>query len=465
MPVELTDAKKKALPKSAFIVVRNVPVFVEHEAVLSDGRRVVFDWRLLSAIVRNCNKRIETTGDYATVIIGHTKGPGDNPPVVGFAGPFYLGMHGGRLAILADFHILREHADVLRRYPRRSPEFVLHDDLTKTHFDPIALLGGEPPRLDMGLTLLYTSREGNTVVQRYAAMPTGSNVYVPEHAKRQEYQAMTDAELKQILEALENLDWVQWVKAKMREELAEEEEEEIEEELEEELEEEENEEAKEVVAAPEAVERSSAESGENKNGEEAKRESYAYPSEEIDPKVARRILRKGEVCGHPLTEAQRRMFGAAYGKMKQTKKKKKARSRYNLTEPREAYSHLLAEIERLQQELEAEKATRINAERQARLIALRQRYAFDLAKEFERCKYPLMTDAQFEDHVQCIQENYRPIPIGEYIPFVRTPGIEQPAEQYSEDIRKRARELVLRERERGVEISFEEALQRVSKQV
>ena len=40
----------------------------------------------------------------------------------------------------------------------------------------------------------------------------------------------------------------------------------------------------------------------------------AQPSEKIDPEKAREILRHGEVGGKPLTEDQRRMFGAAAGR-------------------------------------------------------------------------------------------------------------------------------------------------------
>jgi hypothetical protein len=392
-------------------------VFVEHEAQLSDGRRVVFDWRLLTAIVRNCNERIAQTGDYATVIIGHTKGPGDNPPVIGFAGPFSLGLLNGKLAIFADFHLFPEHADALRRYPRRSPEFILHEDLSKTYFDPIALLGGEPPRLDLGLTLLYSAIVDGARVERYAAaMPGPSNTYVPTCGLKEEYANMNDEQLKAIIEALEQLDWVQWVKRKMAEEAN-------------------------AQVAPE------------ENTEPDQTESYSeLPSEKIDSEKAKEILEHGEVHGQPLTEAQRKMFWAAAN-----------REKNSADGPRESYRAIVAEIERLQRQLEEERAERINAQRHATLVALRQQYAFDLSKEMERCRWPKMSDEQFQEHVECIRENYRRIPIGERLPVLPSPPpMELQREQYSEEDRRRARELVLRERERGVELTFEEALARVT---
>jgi len=416
-PVELT-APGKQLPEGGFVTVRHVPLFVSHEAVLSDGRRVQFDWRLLSAIVRNCNRRIEQTGDYAAVTIGHTKGPGDNPPVVGFAGPFYLGVLGERIAIFADIHLYPEYRDVLRRYPRRSPEFILKENLEETHFDPIALLGGEPPRLDLGLTLLYSAVVNGQTVERYAVMPGASNTYVPEHvSKREEYGPMNDDLLKAVIEALEQLDWVQWVKRKMSEELAQAREAEVEE------------------------------------VEESNEEAYQeQPSERIDPEKAKQILKEGQVRGHQLTEAQRRMFGAAAG-----------RERDSSAEPRESYSAMAKRIEELQARLEAAEAERVNAERYARLVSLRQFYAFDLSREMERCRWPKMGHEQFEDHLRCIEENYRRIPIGERLPMIATPPAPgETREQYSEDDRRRARELVLRQREKGVELSFEEALEQVT---
>lgn len=211
-------------PADKFFSVEDVPVFVEHEARLSDGRTISFDRARLERIAANCNRRIAETGDYAVVTLGHTPTPNEPgkpmPEVVGFAGPFRVGEYGGKAAVLADMHIFIERKEELRRWPRRSPEFRLTgpDDI---YLDPIALLGAEPPRLDMGLTMLYSERSEGAPVERYAfAMPSGGNVFVPGvigDQRREKYQ-MTDEQLKLIIEAIEKLDWVQWIKKKIAEE-------------------------------------------------------------------------------------------------------------------------------------------------------------------------------------------------------------------------------------------------------
>jgi len=143
---------QERFPPERFVTVPDVPVWAEHTTTLPDGRTVHFGRRELEQIIARCNRRIQETGDYATVTIGHTSPDpsAPQPPVVGFAGPFRLGVMGDppRYVVLADMHLYREHADVLRRYPRRSPELWIAPDPQEMFLDPIALLGGETPRLD-----------------------------------------------------------------------------------------------------------------------------------------------------------------------------------------------------------------------------------------------------------------------------------------------------------------------------
>jgi hypothetical protein len=415
-------AKLTDFPEDAFVNVRDVPVFVAHEAELSDGRRVVFGPEELAAIVENCNRRIEETGDYAVVTLGHTPAPGEDrpqPEVVGFAGPFRLGEFAGKPAILADFHIFKEHKDVLKRYPRRSPEFRLVDDLRKTHLDPIALLGAEPPRLDMGLTLLYSEREGNVLVERYAAvMPAGSNTFVPTVPSQDKERYTMDQDLlKQIIEAFNELDWVKWVKRKMAEEQA------------------------------------------TQEGEQPK-EQYEgeQPSEKIDPEKAKQILEDGTVHGKPLTEDQRKMVGAAASRERDADRE--LRERYRLLE--QHLQRQRTELEKLRQDVEAERAARVNAERYSQLVQLRQIYAFDLEKEVERCRYSRMTDEQFREHLDVIRENYKRIPVGERLPPLGAAvELDESREKYSEEVRRRALEIAKRKKELGESCTYEEILEAV----
>lgn len=414
-------ARPRNFPDQEFLNVRDVPVFVAHAATLSDGREVTFGPEELQAIVENCNRRIAETGDYAVITLGHTPAPGEHKPepmVVGLAGPFRLGRFAGKPAILADFHIFREHQDVLRKYPRRSPEFRLVGDLTQTHLDPIALLGAEPPRLDMGLTLLYQERHGDRLVERYAAvMPAASNTFVPSTQSKETY-SMDEEQLKALLEALEKLDWVQWVKKKMAQEAA-------------------------VPEEPQAG------APENYQGQ---------PSEKIEPEVAKHILKEGEIRGQPLTEQQRKMFGAAAGREKDADST--LRERYHLLQ--QQLEAQRTELEKLRQDVETERATRVNAERYSQLVQLRQVYAFDLDREVERCRYSQMTDKQFLDHLAIIRENYKRIPVGERLPPLGAAvELDQAREQYSEEVRRRALEIAKRKKAAGEDVQYEQILEAV----
>ena len=265
---------------------------------------------------------------------------------------------------------------------------------------------------------------------------------------------MTDEELKQIIDALDRLDWVQWVKALMQA---------SEEEVEEEDEEEE-------AAATEATEQEAEEpeNAELPEKEPGPRERYAakrrkrrpkggWPSEHISPEEAHRILRRAKRGKCSLSEAQRKMFGAAYGR--EAHQDDVDRERYHLLQQQVERQN--TELESLRRMLDEERSTRINAERYSRLVELRQHYAFDLNKEIERCKCSRMSDQQFADHVQVIRENYRRIPIGERLPPL--PPAEdpfaEPREKYTAEDGRKAREIVMAARERGQTITFEEALE------
>jgi len=218
-------AADAAFPPDEFHTVQNVPVFAEHETTSRDGRRLRFGPPELQAVANRCNQRIRDTGDYAAVVIGHTSAPDDphqkEPEVVGFAGPFKLGtlgQSGGkqRAAILADFHFFKADLEKAKKYPRRSPELWLEDRYEEMFLDPIALLGAEAPRLDMGL--LYSAMYHGRLRERYTAVaPSAGNVAIrdddiqPEHYQEGSPMLGPD-DIRQIVEALESLDWVQGVK-------------------------------------------------------------------------------------------------------------------------------------------------------------------------------------------------------------------------------------------------------------
>ncbi|HEV3342600.1 MAG TPA: hypothetical protein VG125_19665 [Pirellulales bacterium] len=237
-------------PDDVFENVGNVPVFAEHETVTKAGKKIQFGRSELEAIVDRCNRRIRETGDYAAVTIGHTPSPeavesgsAKMPDIVGYAGSFKLGVLGEeeerqRYAILADMHFYKDEMPRVRRNPRRSPEVWLEDRFEEIFLDPIALLGAEAPRLDMGL--LYSAVRHGRTVEKYAAAcgagPMSVGIKTDDVLKnssvndvqtrgestpsepRSQPMAISPDDVNMIVEALDNLDWVQWCRGKMAEE-------------------------------------------------------------------------------------------------------------------------------------------------------------------------------------------------------------------------------------------------------
>jgi hypothetical protein len=217
-----------------FHVVQNVPVFPEHQTQSRDGRWLVFDYANLKKVCDNCNRRIAATGDYAAITIGHTADPAavragkaKNPAIVGFAGPFRMGLLGRpgfqRWCILAVFRIFRDKWAEVRTYPRRSPELWLMPTYEEMFLDPIALLGAETPRIDMGLLYAAELHGSPVLVEKYAAVataPSAANVFVPSERYQGEtnMSASADEVAASVVNALDGLDWVQWVKQKMQQE-------------------------------------------------------------------------------------------------------------------------------------------------------------------------------------------------------------------------------------------------------
>lgn len=146
----------KPTAEGDFVVFEAVPVFDEH--IGEDG--VHYDADLLKKIADNNNRRIRDTGDYCAVVVGHTvdrndKKPGESdPPVIGLAGPFFVGSIGHenpRPCILANFWIFPEDEKTFLANPRRSVEVWPEENPEDRYFDPIAVLGSETPRRDLGM--------------------------------------------------------------------------------------------------------------------------------------------------------------------------------------------------------------------------------------------------------------------------------------------------------------------------
>jgi hypothetical protein len=181
-PLQQLGIKQDPFDPKEFIRVRNVPVFAEHTTKDKDGNPVVYDRSALAAIADRCNQRIADTGDFAPLTAGHTPdreqlaAGREQPKVLGYVGPYRLGKIGNakeRWAIFADEWHHKNERPTLEKLRRRSPEVWLEERMEDRILDPIAALGAETPRLDLGLTKLcrVQSATGSRDVAKYQRYP------------------------------------------------------------------------------------------------------------------------------------------------------------------------------------------------------------------------------------------------------------------------------------------------------
>ena len=245
-------------PADQFVHSPGVVLFSEHVTQDSKGKEQKYDREALQAIVDRCNYRIEDTGDYGVLVKGHTPDDpsAEQPPVLGFAGNYRLGVVGNTMPLLSiiagEWHFKDSHEQV-RKLPLRSVEVWMHPDMGERFFDPIACLGAETPRLDLGVKFAR-DRQGQQVekysyvspvqakgkpVKYQAVSPGGGNTFVPGTDKQattynaeggnvptgQQMETGADgqlppAALQQIVSAFSELDFVKWARGKMQEEMA-----------------------------------------------------------------------------------------------------------------------------------------------------------------------------------------------------------------------------------------------------
>lgn len=186
----------------------NVCHFAEHTAATRDGE-ITHGIEELKTLCRNLNLRIRDVDAFPALIDRHTvdrpSSSDPEPQVLGYAGPFRLGMIGReepRFAIFGDEHYKLEKLPEISRKPRRSVELIRFRSGGRSYFDPIACLGAESPRLPMPPAFYSTQAqllEENAELCRYsitapaasaASVAGGSNTYIPaEDNLRQTYAA------------------------------------------------------------------------------------------------------------------------------------------------------------------------------------------------------------------------------------------------------------------------------------
>lgn len=224
---DLSRIAAERFPRDQYRSVSGSAVFKEHSTSrqTTDAygkviqQPVIYDRAALEAVCERNNQRIRDTGDFSPLCDGHTpdkamlaKGAAQ-PDVLGFAGPFYLGKLGGQFAIFCDEHHQRGDVERIDRLQRRSPEVWLEERMEDRFFDPIACLGAQTPRLDLGMTrygrLFETVGSDGANLMKYAApaAPSGGNTFVPSDDPRKRHAAgdgsMLDNEsIQQILQAI-----------------------------------------------------------------------------------------------------------------------------------------------------------------------------------------------------------------------------------------------------------------------
>lgn len=457
-----TDLEKRAYEKfgdELFEHARDVPVFPEHSrqrflkhpdgSLQTDdaGNPVTaeekYDLDALLKVCDRCNYRIADTGNFATLSEGHTptieerQNGVKSPPILGFSGPFRVGMIGNknpRWAIFADEHYYRSDVEKVRRMPTRSPEVWLKQDMAQRFMDPIAMLGSETPWNDMGVR--FALAESGEQVEKYAASMTAaatgfapSEVVIPKERYDEGEQPngaaastpdefhdntepppgkgtlMLDPEdIKQIVDAVMQTDVMQWCKTKMAAEadMA----------------------AKvkdappiDQAAAPEAPQGGQPAPGAPAAGDAPPATDPAtgapVPDAAAPPTLPGAPGEPGEEAGGTNDNATPPAADGPPAGDEPPKEKDK----YAMVDEKIRYA-------KLEKDLADERAARIatekrlekiesesrDKERYSRLRELSTTHTMNLAKEFESAKG--MTDDQFVSHLERIVENYSRIPVG-----------------------------------------------------
>lgn len=140
--------------------IPGVAVLDEHQNPSAKDEFRNVDRDLLATIAANSQRRIDDTGDECPVVVdfesrrGHTPRPNENrpmPQVAGYARNFRVvdrfGKVNPRSAIVCDMRFKKSDRERLQQFPRRSIEIWPQDKI----IDPIALLGAETPKRDLGL--------------------------------------------------------------------------------------------------------------------------------------------------------------------------------------------------------------------------------------------------------------------------------------------------------------------------
>jgi len=459
------NTRDPATSDERFVTIANVPVFAEHETwtreqkdltgrVIKPSRRLKFGRQELQAVANRCNRRIEETGDYATIVIGHTPDPtlvalgrAEQPKIIGYAGPFKLGLIGKpgkqKYAILATVRIYREDWPQAERYPRRSAELWLEDRYEDMFLDPIALLGAETPRLDMGLLYSATLHRGGRprVVERYSAVaPAMGNVFTPSEkygttsptstaTAGAKTMALSPEDISQIVDAISQTDVFQWAKGKMAEESAPQ------------------------PSVPQDDMDGDVDQPGDPDDETAPTQQLAPPS--TAPPAAPMAPPPDKGVNPPANDKAK--YGEHYSK---------GQRQPTIQQLWERVQSLDEQLKTAQGELATEREKRVNAERYSRLNGLlAEGVLIEPQKELDRLCYSKASDEQFEANIGFLIEHATRVPLNLMAPVFDTVAPTSPdsgsrgaKERYSKDAAEKATKLTLERRGRGEQVTYEQIL-------
>jgi hypothetical protein len=191
---EMNDRAENQFPESEYVHFGPRCIFLEHTIPGGEQQeKIVYDRDALQKLVNWANYRIADSATYAAISDGHTPDETERaagkaaPDVLGYAGPFYLGLLGDmepKWSIYADEWVHKADLERFKRLQRRSPEVWCSEPMESRTMDPIAALGAETPRLDSGMNPYSRCTDGKMVMRYSAAggpmvMAGPNNSYIP----------------------------------------------------------------------------------------------------------------------------------------------------------------------------------------------------------------------------------------------------------------------------------------------
>jgi type IV secretory pathway VirB10-like protein len=219
---------------------------------------------------------------------------------------------------------------------------------------------------------------------------------------------MTPEDVKQIIDALEQQDWVQWVKTQMK-----------------------------------------AQAAQEKPGSNGETQTYAEEPEEPPASPPAPVPPTPPV---PPVQPEAGVPPVKYSRMAAE------------------LDQLRRQVAAVEGQLKQERTQRVNVERYSALAELRRTRLFDLDKEAERCDYAKMSDEQFAAHLETIEQNYREIPLGVPVPSFDLPAAHAPGrpgakadrEKYFKEVRDRALQIGKQRAMKGEDVDYQTILEEVA---